>query len=59
VCAHCGCGEAANRHGDKRSILVSEVRQAMKTHAHIEGGKGINATAREINRMLRGRRRRK
>jgi hypothetical protein len=56
VCVHCGCGEPNNRHGNADSITIGDVKKAMQTRAHRRSGKGRNATAREMKRMVRRKR---
>lgn len=53
VCLHCGCGEESNRHGNQDAITIGDVKRAMKTRAHKDSGKGRNATAREMKRMVK------
>ena len=55
MCVHCGCGEESNRHGNSNSITIGDVKKAMKTGAHREGGKGRDATAHEMKRMVKRR----
>lgn len=55
MCVHCGCGEESNRHGNQDSITIGDVKKAMKVRAHREGGKGRDATAREMKRMVKRR----
>lgn len=56
MCVHCGCDEESNRHGNKDSITIGDVKKAMKVKAHREGGKGRNATGQEMKRMVARRR---
>ena len=56
MCLHCGCGQESNRHGNAASITIGDVKTAMKTRAHRRGGKGRDATAKEMKRMVRRKR---
>lgn len=55
VCIHCGCNQESNRHGNQDNITIGDVKQAMKTRAHARSGKGRDATAREMHRMVKRR----
>lgn len=55
MCLHCGCNLESARHGNADSITIGDVKKAMKTGAHKDGGKGRNATAREMHRMVKRR----
>jgi hypothetical protein len=55
MCVHCGCGEESNRHGNKNSITIGDVKQAMQVRAHKEGENvgSRSKTAREMKRMVK------
>lgn len=53
MCVHCGCGEERNRHRNQDSITLGDVKKAMTVKAHKDGGKGRNATAQEMHRMVK------
>ena len=53
MCAHCGCGQPRNKHGNQDSITVGEMEKAMRTAAHQDGGKDVHAATQEMKRMVR------
>jgi hypothetical protein len=53
MCLHCGCHQESNRHGNQDSITIGDVKKAMQTRAHRKGGKGKDATAHEMKRMVK------
>lgn len=57
MCLNCGCGQESNRHGSGDNITIGDVKKAMKTRAHRQGGNDRDATAAEMKRMARRRRR--